>query len=71
MGFFKNRTKSRPSNFTELERPFYEKLSNFDFIGSIHFERDFFFKIEMDFFLCLSFLKGFLFFCELLFLGFL
>ena len=27
VGFFKNRTKSRHSNFTELERPFYEKFS--------------------------------------------
>ena len=49
-GIFKNRTKSRPSNFTKLEKPFYEKFSNFDFVGSIHFQRDFVDKIEMDFF---------------------
>ena len=66
-GIFKNHTKSRPSNFTELERPFYEKVSNFDFFGSIHFERDFFDKIEMDFFF-MSFISktiSYVFFCEL------
>ena len=38
VGFFKNHTKSRPSNFTKQERPFCEKFSFFDFFGLFSFK---------------------------------